>query len=259
SLDGSAADALVERLEPVSLRPGVLATTFALALLLAGSVSAQDDSHVRSAERMYRDGDYAAAAQEFAVAAERPGADRRLFYNLGNSLYRDGRLAAALVAYERARLAMPRDPELLANIAVVERKLELARGEGEPFLDAVASVRDRFTAVERLWGAVLTNVLAAIALVFGSRAVRWIGVVLLVPAILLALEVVWFGPARLPDAIVLPPQVGVVAEPRDGLEPVLKLRRGVRVEVLGQSEAWSSVRANGRQGYVPTESIGVIR
>ena len=258
-LDAAQAQALVDRLEPVRIRAGVGAMLLLSTFLLAASAGAQIDPKVAAAERAYRSGDYVAAAEGFAVAAQRQGADRRLFYNLGNSLFRQQRWAEALVAYRRALLAMPRDAELLANIRLVETKLELATGEGEPFVETLTNLRDRYTVSERLWIAVIVNLLAAGCVIFGRRGLRWVGVALAVPAVVMAAEVVWFGPSRPAEAIVLPRRVDVFAEPRDGLEPVLKLRSGVSVELIGESDAWASVRVEGRQGYLRRESVGVVR
>ena len=212
------------------------------------------------AEAAYRAGDYAVAAAGFARAAAVPGADRRLHYNLGNSLFRQGQLGEALVAYERARLAMPRDSELLANIRLVKQRLELGTGEGEPFLDAVDALRASFTGSELLLLCVLCNAVAALGLVW-LRSHTWlrvVGYVAVVPALLLTLEVVWLGPARPPAGIVVTARAALVAEPRDGLEPVLELREGVAVELLSAGPAWVRVRVSGRSGYVPTDSVGVV-
>ena len=257
-LDAARARELVGRLESVSLAPPA-AVMLACVLGLATLAPAQGDPVVSEAEAAYRRGDYAEAAAGFAEASAREGADRRLLYNLGNALYREGEYAEALVAYERARLAMPRDPELLSNIALVERKLDLTSAEGEPFLQTLVELRERFTPFERLLAAVLANLAAALCLVFGRRIVRWIGVGLLIPAVVFAAEVVWLAPSRPPRAIITAPRVDLVAEPRAGLEPVLKLRRGVRVELVGESEAWASVRVDGRRGYIPSGAIGVVR
>ncbi len=258
SLDAARANELVDALECTRWGSGVARAVGGLLLgaLFATSGGAQS---VDAGEAAYRAGDYATAARAFATAAEDPGVDRRVLYNLGNSLFRENDYAGALVAYERARLVMPRDAELLANIEVVRRKLELGTGEGEPFFAAVAGLRDRFTSDERLWWAVLANLIAAGCLVFGRRAVRWVGGLLLVPALAFAAESAVFGPARLPQAIVLAERLDVVAEPRDGMEAVLKLRQGVSVEFVGGSDGWASVRVDGRQGYVKRDGVGVVR
>jgi tetratricopeptide (TPR) repeat protein len=247
--------ALVERLERTPLRP--LASLGLALLLLASAMTAQDPA---AGEAAYRRGDYAQAGAQFAAAAARD-ADARVLYNLGNSLFRQGQLGAAIVAWERARLALPRDAELAANLALARARLELGRGEGEPFLDAVRELRDRFTPRERLGGAIALHACAALLLLLGGRrrALRALGWFALVPALLLTLEVLWWGPARPPLGIVVAERAAVVAEPRAGLEALMTLQEGVEVDVLGEGPQWTQVRVRGRSGYVPSAAVGVVR
>lgn len=260
TLGADAAAALVRRLEGETVQAsvgGVVGVLLAAALL-AGAASAQG-TDLATAEAAYRNGEYERAAEAFAAAAEREP-DGRVLYNLGNCRYRLGEMGEALVAYERARLALPRDPELLANIALVRAKLELGSAEGEPFLDAVAALRARFTPGELLLLCVLCNVVAAACLVLGWRRgwARILGALALVHALLLAAEVLWFGPTRPPLGIVTARQADLVSEPRDGLDAVLVLREGVDVEVLSAGPAWTRVRVQGRAGYVAAGDVGVV-
>ena len=55
----------------------------------------------------------------------------RVFYNLGNSYQRLGKYGYAILAYERARLLTPRDPDLSANLALA-RKAAAAFDEPAP-------------------------------------------------------------------------------------------------------------------------------
>ena len=261
-LNESAVRQLVERLEARGKGGAPALLTLLAPLLLVQALAGQQAG---AAEEAYRAGDYAAAAEGFAAAAAAPAADRRLYYNLGNSLYRLGDLGEALVAYERARLALPRDEQLLSNIRLVRERLELGTGEGEPFIEAVAELRGRFTDRELLWLCVLCNSIAAVGLVLlrSRNAWRVIGWIALAPAAVLALEVLWLGPSRPPAGIVVVPKVALVAEPRGGLEPVLELREGVAVEVLSAEVisggyGWLQVRVSGRAGYVPVDSVGVV-
>ncbi len=258
-VDEQAARALVARLEGQDVRRGAGAVTAMLlcCAVLAGALPAQDAAR---GEEAYRSGDYATAAAAFARAADTPDADGRVLYNLGNSLVRSGRLGEALVAYERARRVMPRDPELLANIRLVKERLELGTGEGEPFLQAVAELRSRFTGRELLALCVLFHALAAVGLVLGrSRGwLRVMGGVFAVPAVLLSLELLWFAPVRADIGIVVTPRAELVAEPQAGLDAVLVLREGVEVEVLSTGPEWTRVRVQGRSGYVPAATVGVV-
>jgi hypothetical protein len=242
---------LVARLERVAfgLLLGVLVT--------AGR--AQDSA--ATAIAAYRSGDYAAAERAFASLCAVPDPDRRLLCNLGNAQYRQGRYAQALWSWERARLALPRDPELQQNLALARRKLEVDGSGGEPFLATIANLLRSLTAAELLGAALALHLLAA----FGLVIKRWrgllgaCGVAALVPALLLTAELLWWRPSRLPSGIVLAPQAALLSEPRAGMEPVLKLRAGVTVTVLGGSDGWLLAEVQGRRGYLEAGAVGVVR
>ncbi|MEE9127387.1 MAG: hypothetical protein V3U11_09615, partial [Planctomycetota bacterium] len=244
---------LVQRLEASQIKP--LATVLGLCILALGTcMPAQTPSAV--GETAYRQGDYAGAAAAFAEQAA--GGDRRAAYNLGNSRYRQGRFAEALVAYESARLATPRDPQLLFNIRLTRRKLDLVRAEGEPFLTALAELRDALTPWERLWLCAALNLLAAVLVVLGRR-LRAIGIVVALPALLLLLEVAWLGPARPPKGIITVPRVALRAEPKAELSALMTIRAGAAVVVLQEGPAWTRVRLRDREGYLPRESLQVVQ
>ena len=69
------------------------------------------------ANRLFKAGDYskAAAAYENIIASDGPRAS--VYFNLGNSYQKLKQHGPAILAYERARLITPRDPDLLANLA----------------------------------------------------------------------------------------------------------------------------------------------
>jgi tetratricopeptide (TPR) repeat protein len=88
--------------------------------LLLGSMSvfasALDDANLK-----FKSGDFsgAAAAYEKILADEGPRA--AIFYNLGNSYHSLKQYGPAILAYERARLLAPRDPDLAANLALARK------------------------------------------------------------------------------------------------------------------------------------------
>lgn len=254
-LDAASARELVHRMEDQGNLKAVGATAVMIGLLGLG-LPAQG-----TPDEAYRNGDYAGAAAGYEQLVEQPDADRRLFYNLGNAYFRQGKLPQALWAYERARLAMPRDEQLLANIALVETRLDLSSIEGEPFLDALVALRNSVTPRERLLLCGLFNLFAAgfLLLAWGRRGLRTAGFVLLLPAAILAADVLFVEPAQLPKGIVLEDRVALVSEPRMGLEPVLTLRGGVSLAVLAEGPAWTQVEVRGRSGYLPAEAVGVVR
>ena len=259
--------AIVGRMES-SGRSAIGALVLCAAMgLLAGNDALRAQQDVQSPEaaamEAWRKGDHAAARAGFEAAiASNTLPDRRLFYNLGNCHYRLGDLARARWAWECARLGMPRDPELLANLALVEKQLPPQQDGAEPFLAAVAGLRDSLTGSELLALCVLCNLVAALGLVVFWRrpALRAAGAIALLPALGLTAELLVFGPQRPPRAIVTA-QAAMRAEPREAKElPVLAtLAPGAAVEWLGTSGDWARVKAAGRSGYVPAAAVEAVR
>lgn len=96
------------------------------------------------ANEQFKAGDFAraAASYEKILAAEGPRA--AVFYNLGNSYQQLKRYGPAILAYERARLLTPRDPDLLANLALARKAAAVAEEPGiHPRLDAVLNYLSR--------------------------------------------------------------------------------------------------------------------
>ena len=96
------------------------------------------------ANQQFKSGDFAgaAAAYEKILAAEGPRA--AVFYNLGNSYQNLKQYGPAILAYERARLLTPRDPDLLANLALARKAATAFEETGRnPRLEAALNFLSR--------------------------------------------------------------------------------------------------------------------
>lgn len=271
ALDAASVRELVRRLEPVHLHRAQQALAVLLAgLLFSAALGAQEPiaptvpaaegpPDVAGAVAAYRKGDYQTATRGFRAAAERTG-DPRLWANLGNACYRNGDLPRAVWAWRCALRGLPRDDEIRANLQLATRKLELGDGGGEPFLQALARLRDRLTFGELLLVTGVCQAGAALFLLLGfkRRSLRALGAVCLVPGIVLAVELLWLRPGRPAEGIALVP-VRVQAEPRGDLPPVATVRAGAALDVLGRSDTWLRVEAGGRKGYARADQVAEVR
>jgi tetratricopeptide (TPR) repeat protein len=116
-----------------------LLLSFLFLLMLASpAVLAAGPSAFDEANQHFKAGDFALAATAYEKLLATGGPRASVFYNLGNSYHRLGQYGPAILAYERARLLTPRDPDLLANLALA-RKAAAAFEETvvHPRLDAV--------------------------------------------------------------------------------------------------------------------------
>lgn len=116
----------------------------------------------------YRAGDYDLAEHLFAADFAR-NSDRRLWSARGNCYYRKSDFARAIWAYECARLGLSRDQELLANLRLALKQLELGGEASQPFVAALAELRDRLSAKELALLAALAMTIAALGIgIFGG-------------------------------------------------------------------------------------------
>ena len=206
----------------------------------------------------YRAADYGKAEAAFAREFQSTG-DRRLLRARGNCLFRLGDLPRAVWAYESARLGLPRDPELAANLDVVRARLELPTTTAG-LLAEVDALRARLSPSEQAVVAAICMLLAAACLGFWWRRVglRWVGGLAALPGGWLAFVLVTTAGLPPPTAIALE-KLALVAEPRTGLAAVATVRPGVAVELLGGGEGtFARVRAGDRSGYVPRSAIAII-
>ena len=90
-------------------------------LLAFCAPSAEDD--FRGACNFYEKGDYKAAIREYNKILDTGYESGELYYDLGNSYFKDGRLGMAVLSYERARNLMPRDGDLESNYRYVLNRL----------------------------------------------------------------------------------------------------------------------------------------
>lgn len=115
------------------------------------------------ANRQFKAGDFAGATDAYQQILAADGPRAAVFYNLGNSYQQLKQYGPAILAYERARLLTPRDPDLLANLALARKAAAAFEETGpHPRLDAALNYPSRN---EWSW------LVAGAALVLGGLAV----------------------------------------------------------------------------------------
>lgn len=90
-------------------------------LLGTAGLDAAGAPALEQANQRFAAGDYAGAAADYDKLLTTDGPRAAVLYNLGNSYQRLGQYGPAILAYERARLLSPRDPDLLANLTLARK------------------------------------------------------------------------------------------------------------------------------------------
>ena len=110
-------------------------------LLGSSSVFATPFDH---SNQQFKAGDFAGAAAGYEKVLATEGPRAAVYYNLGNSYQSLKQYGPAILAYERARLLTPRDPDLLANLALARKAATAFEEAGpHPRLDAALNFLSR--------------------------------------------------------------------------------------------------------------------
>lgn len=215
--------------------------------------------------------DYTTAIQIYEMLLKE-GESADVYYNLGNSYYKNDCIAKAILNYERALLLQPGDADIRAN-------LEIARSKT---VDKVAATPDVFFIA---WGKSLLNcfsvevwgklgiisfwilLLALCLFLFSKRVIikkiGFISGVILLFVVILTNAFASLQKRRFLErnsAIVSQPSVTVRSTPSDSGTSLFILHEGYKVEIKDNSmREWKEVQLeDGKVGWVPTVSIEVI-
>jgi tetratricopeptide (TPR) repeat protein len=106
-------------------RPALITPLVGLLILYAGAVWAATEPYdpqavFDGANASYIKEDYAKAADLYQNLVDNGNAGGNVYYNLGNTYFKLGDVGRARVNYERALRRMPRDPNLRANLALLD-------------------------------------------------------------------------------------------------------------------------------------------
>jgi hypothetical protein len=235
-------------------------------LIAIGAACASVSDDFKAANQFYDAGKFAEAAAAYEKIEPKTA---HVYYNLGNAWFRQGKLGAAILNYERARRLAPRDPDILANLKFAEQRLGVDEVNTPPravqrFLRAaIASRTTSEWSVFELTALWLT-VLAVGASIFlpktrrGALMIAAAGsVVLTISTVALGSEVI--GELAIPRAIVVVRETEARFAPMPDSTVHFKLGEGTNVGIREDRGQWLFVeRADGQQGWVRSESVGRI-
>lgn len=224
------------------------------------------------ADKDYQENKFADAIEKYEAILASEGESADIYYNLGNSYYKNKNIAKAVLNYERALLLSPGDNDVRYNLEMAKNKtIDKVTPKSEVFIVTwINSIRNIMS--ESAWSVFAIScfilfLLGTSAYIFGKKVVlKKIGFSLAVIFLLFTVAGNMFADAqkdRLVNrtgAIVMQPTVTVKSTPNESGTDLFVLHEGTKVYINDNTmKGWKEVSLeDGNRGWVPTESIEVI-
>jgi tetratricopeptide (TPR) repeat protein len=231
----------------------------------------EKDSVLIRAQEYYALGEFSKAIEQYKSLSEISWISADLYYNIGNSYFRNNDIKSAILYYERARRLSPNNEAINENLALA-RSLIFDRVEALPepfFMKMSSTVRDLFSA--RTWAALsISTFIAAlmftlIFLFLRKIQIRKLAFGLSICCIVLSMTTFCLSyfqkknVERTDEAIVFVPSVILKSSPTDSGNNLIVIHEGLKVQIVDQIGDWYEVRiANGNKGWMRVNDLRII-
>jgi tetratricopeptide (TPR) repeat protein len=252
-------------------KTGILIITIITTLSAWAAHPHQMDSLMNAGNSAYQNGQWhnAIACYTQIDSAGYQSAD--LYYNLGNSFFKSGDKAHALLWFERALRLSPNNEDIEHNIAFINRQI-IDKMEVLPQIFIVAwwnEISGLFTSNGWAILSIVCAFTAVIALLLflltSPTLLRRIGSILLSISLIIGIFAVIFAAREKsryslkPEAIVMEKVVSAQSAPTDNGKELFVIHEGLKVSIIDYSGSYLEIRLpNGEKGWILGEMVEVI-
>ena len=232
-----------------------------------GIVSAQEDM-IKEAETAYTQEDYSLAIERYEELLKIYGDSHEIYFNLGNAYYKTGKIASAIINYERALLMNPGDAAIRFNLEVAKlKKVDKIDPLGEFFLVQWFRSIQNLGSVDT-WAslgiACFILLIGCLILFFFSKWMKlrkmgfYLGIVLLLIVICSNLFA-WNQHKALVErkgAIIFAPTVTIKSSPDASGTDLFILHEGTKVFINSSLGEWYEIELeDGNIGWIPQKYL----
>jgi tetratricopeptide (TPR) repeat protein len=236
----------------------------AIALFLAGTISAADETAFSKANQAYSEARFQEAAEAYESLVQSGQWNANLFYDLGNAYYRVGNFGKAILNYERALALDPRHPEADANLRLARdeaRALELRKDRIERYASMATVKQYSIAAAIAFWSAafIITHMLLSRRRSAGRIALVALSVIVCAVSVfaIVTLENGTHGNAL---AVVTAKEIQARLATADNAKSILLLPAGSEITILSERGDWLYVALpNDQRGWIPAATAERVR
>lgn len=246
-----------------------------IAILISNFILAQSiaEQTFEKANENYRKGNYEQAASDYeSILANEKVASAELYYNLGNSYYKLGKVAPAVYNLEKALLLNPNDEAITTNLHFA-KKMAIDDIKVVPevgFSKFVYNFTSLFSYNSWAW---ITIISAFLFLVFfvvyylasltTVKRAFFVGMLIVLLIMVISLIAAFLQKrfdTKIRPAIVFTESTFVKAEPKNSAENAFELHEGTKVFVKEELDNWKRIQLTDKtEGWIKSDAIKELK
>lgn len=223
------------------------------------------------ANQAYEKRDYNQAITLYEKIVNQEVTSASVFYNLGNAYFKTGKLAKAILYYEKAKLRAPRDSDIDKNLTYARQqtKDKIEDPNKSIFVTIIRIIHDYLTLDEwtivvvilfnLFWLCIIVRMLIRPSLIrdLVFYAMTVIIFFLVIASLFFAFKI--DATLYTENCVIMIPQTEVRSGPSTTYTVLLKIHSGTRAEITQHSNDWVQIRLkNGYQGWITQSAIELI-
>ena len=242
-----------------------------LVSILFSTLPAFGNPLIEKAEKAYDSKKYKEAIMSYEKLIKDGFTSYQLYFNLGNSYYRNNELGKAIYYYELARKIEPNDEDVRLNLGIASGKtIDKIDAKENFFISAVkTNVLSSFSTTTWAWLNISALFVACVLFFFFVVSTQLLvkRVSLLVSSVLfIAFTVTYFlgysaVKAKYENkfAVILEKEIKIMNEPTAMAKVKFTLHEGTKIRVVENNGNWLLIKLdNGNEGWVKIDDVGII-
>ena len=249
-----------------------LSTLASVLLLIQGlALASEANDLMKQGNQFYQDKEYDKAVDAYQHIIDLGYSGTSLFYNLGNSYYREGKIGSAILYYEKALELSPGDDDVIHNLAIANTKTVDKIDTLPKFflfqwwenLLALLPIEGWTYAVYLFY----LLLLCSVGLYFfsrGSTIQRYSVFAGLISTLFLMITAtLWIVSVNrelaTKSGVILDPAAAVKLAPDSTSNDAFVIHEGLKVRELDHVDNWIKIRLqDGKEGWVTKDELGTI-
>lgn len=243
-----------------------------LIAIIIGNAFAGNEDLFKEANNLYKSGLYKEAIEKYQKIYEQGFHSAELYYNMGNSYYKNGEHPKAILFYEKSKLLAPTDKDIDNNLMLANSKIidKIPTIEAFFLYKWVKSVRDLFSSGS--WSVIFIILIWISSVIFivklklkNNSAKHQILKVLGAIFIIISILSLSAGIYRLKaensrnTAIVISPSIDLKTSLDPAAEIGFTLHEGTKILILEFKDNMYKIKiSDGREAWIPSSAIEII-